>query len=103
MMLLWATGAALQQADPNYSDNDGQTALFEAASERHQPVVQLFLEKGADLNHSDNSGQTTLLGAARGGNEKVIQLLLNKGADQNHSGKGGWAVLRVTVSSGHGQ
>lgn len=44
------------KADPNYSDNDGQTALFKAASEGHQPVAQLLLEKGADLDHSDNSG-----------------------------------------------
>lgn len=47
-------------ADPNRTENTGQTAIFGAASQGWNSVVQLLAEKGADLQHKDNNGNTPL-------------------------------------------
>lgn len=43
-------------ANPNTTENNGQTAIFGAATQGWNSVVQLLAEHGADLEHKDNNG-----------------------------------------------
>jgi ankyrin repeat protein len=43
-------------ADPNTTENNGQTAIFGAATQGWSSVVQLLAERGADLQHADVNG-----------------------------------------------
>ena len=43
-------------ADPNITENNGQTAIFGAATQGWNSVVQLLADKGADLEHKDTNG-----------------------------------------------
>ncbi len=47
-------------ADPNLPEANGQTAIFGAATQGWNSVVQLLAERGADLQHKDNNGKTPL-------------------------------------------
>jgi len=43
--------------EPRYGiDNQGNTALYEAAKRRHDLVVQLLVENGADIDAEDFDG-----------------------------------------------
>jgi ankyrin repeat protein len=52
-----------------------------AASNGHEAVVKLLLEKGADMERKSSNGRTPLWWAAEGGHEAVMKLLLEKGAE----------------------
>jgi ankyrin repeat protein len=55
-------------ADPNATEEFGQTAIFGAATNGWNSVVQLLADNGADLKHQDNGGSTVLDAAmGRGG------------------------------------
>lgn len=45
-------------ADPNLPENNGQTAIFGAATQGWTSVVQLLADGGADLQHKDVNGKT---------------------------------------------
>jgi ankyrin repeat protein len=47
-------------ADPNLPENNGQTAIFGAATQGWNSVVQLLAERGANLQHKDVNGNTPL-------------------------------------------
>lgn len=47
-------------ANPNAQESFGQTALFGAATQGWNSVVQLLADNGADLSHEDNGGKTAL-------------------------------------------
>ncbi len=47
-------------ADVNYQEENGQTALFGAATQGWNTVVQLLADHGADLQHKDSQGNTPL-------------------------------------------
>ncbi|MGA0807349.1 MAG: ankyrin repeat domain-containing protein, partial [Pseudohongiellaceae bacterium] len=53
--LLLAAGASVNQQEEN-----GQTALFGAATQGWNTVVQLLADNGADLEHKDSQGNTAL-------------------------------------------
>lgn len=67
-------------ADPNTTENNGQTAIFGAATQGWSSVVQLLAERGADLEHKDNNGngpvdaamgRAGLFGRGSGGDQHV--------------------------------
>jgi ankyrin repeat protein len=60
-------------------DQNGRTALMEAAGKGNIPEVRALLEAGADPNIRDNKGRTALMNAWK---EAAI-LLLEAGADPN--------------------
>ena len=64
----------------NLVDEEGETALLEAAEEGHAEVVGLLLERGASLNHQDEEGETALMEAAEESQLECVKLLLGKGA-----------------------
>lgn len=77
-------------ADPNAQDEDGDTALIQAASARHLDVTQILLRSGADPNIRSDGGWTALKYAVANGNTAIVQELLAANArvqDANDSGE----------------
>ena len=70
-------------ANVNAQDNDGYTALHEAASQGKTEIVKLLIEKGADVNAKNKYGKTPLAEALRHepDNREVIETLLKAGAN----------------------
>ena len=67
-------------ADPNATENAGQTAVFGAATNGWNTVVQLLADHGADLEHKDSAGNNVVdaamgragrFGRGSGGEEHV--------------------------------
>lgn len=77
---------ALQQAlaaNPallNARDDEGETALMEAAEEGHLEVVRWLLSQGARVDLQDDDGETALMEAAEEGHEDMVRLLLRSGS-----------------------
>ena len=46
------------QADPNFQNSDGETALTFAAANDHLQIAKLLFDAGALVNHQDRSGAT---------------------------------------------
>ncbi len=73
--LLLAAGA-----DPNASDNSGNTALIHAGEVGCCDMVCTLMSSGAILNHTAEDGETALGRAVRLGKDQCIQHLLLAGA-----------------------
>ena len=98
--LLLERGADIQDQDEN-----GETALTEAAYYRQAAVIPLLLEKGANINFKDSDGRTALMEAARYWNEEkaetLVRLLLKKGADIKAQDEYGETALTKAVKKRH--
>jgi ankyrin repeat protein len=71
-------------ANVNFRDKIGQTALQAAAGGGHLAVVERLLREKADVNAAaTNSGRTALQAAAGGGHLAVVKRLLQEKADVN--------------------
>jgi ankyrin repeat protein len=55
--------------------SDGRTALYVAASNKHDAVVKLLLERGANIEVEDQNGETPLYIAYANGHTGVVKLL----------------------------
>ncbi|OCL09887.1 hypothetical protein AOQ84DRAFT_270304, partial [Glonium stellatum] len=62
-------------------DTYRRTALWYAADQGHEAMVEFLLELGTYVNIQDDLGWTALMRAARNGHKEVVQLLLKAGAD----------------------
>ena len=80
-------------ADPNETDEDGNSPLHMAFKEGKSDTVRVLLERGADPNKPNEDGNTPLHKAARYGNKEAAQLLLNRGADPHKTNKSGRTPL----------
>ncbi|MEN9336262.1 MAG: hypothetical protein RLZZ500_1249 [Bacteroidota bacterium] len=63
------------QADPNLSDDQGNTALIYAAMFQNVDIVKVLLSHGAQRDAKDGHGQTAFEHAIKTGNEELINLL----------------------------
>ncbi|KAF0740052.1 hypothetical protein Ae201684P_016152 [Aphanomyces euteiches] len=62
----------------NVANMKGFTGLISAASEGHEDVVEILLERTSiDLNYADNEGLTALMHATRNDHASVVSLLLS--------------------------
>ena len=69
-------------ADPNLSDSDGATPLWNASLRGFEAIAGTLLDHGAKIDQLNTSSATTALYAAASlGQQKVVQLLLDRGAD----------------------
>ncbi len=82
-------------------DEEGETALMEAAEEGHLEVVRWLLDQGARPNLHDDKGETALIEAAEEGRREVVALLLDRGAIiDGHDHRGRTALMKA-VMEGH--
>lgn len=65
---------------PDAGDENGSTALHQAARRGHLAIAELLIDRGADVNAQNNSGATPLHWATRGNRLPVVKLLIEHGA-----------------------
>ena len=82
-------------------NNNGSTALIEAASTGELEVARLLLERGADVHAKNNNGSTSLIEAASTGELEVARLLLERGADVHTKNNNGSTALTTAKHAGH--
>jgi uncharacterized protein len=70
-------------ADPNETDSDGFTLLYETVVNNHPDAARLLIERGSNVNAVDRRGMTPLLYAASAdfGDSAMVDLLLKMGAN----------------------
>ncbi len=83
------------------TDEDGETALMEAADKGNLPAVQLLLKYGAQVNRKDEDGKTALMYAADEGRTPVVQALLAAGANPDVKDKDGETALMKAEEERH--
>jgi ankyrin repeat protein len=86
--------------DADHADNDGLTALTEAARHGHGAAVARLLTAGANVNQADKNGATALFYAAENGHIYVVTQLLQDGADVNYTAKNGTTALIYATGYG---
>lgn len=75
--------------DVNKADNDGNTALMNAATGRDTEALELLLTKVKDINTQNAKGESALSIAIQSGSPKAVELLLSKKANINVLDKDG--------------
>lgn len=71
---------ASPNVDVNGVDDNGNTALIEAARFGHDDVVTALLIAKADVKVQNDQGKTALMLAAEGGHEESVRMLMQAGA-----------------------
>jgi ankyrin repeat protein len=85
-------------ADPNTSDERGNTLLMVAVGHKNADLVDLLVNAGAKLNLRNNRGETAIMLASYQGFKDIVEKLYLKGAEINHAG---WNPLIYAASGGH--
>jgi len=67
------------RANVNAKDEQGRTALMEAARNGYEKMVQLLIDNGTDVN----AATMAIRAAVKIGNERIVKLLIDAGADIN--------------------
>jgi hypothetical protein len=68
-------------ADVNFKDGYGHTALYEACEAGHNEVIDTLLDEGADPNITDNFGVTPLMVACKNEDFNAVESLLINSAN----------------------
>ena len=82
-----------QGADPQLANEEGRTALMEAAEHRHLPIVKELLNRTVNLDQ-ENLNKALILAADYDDSKKIMEALLERGADPNWDWDG-TAMTRV--------
>ena len=94
-MTLWLLA---NNADPNATDDFGDTPLIVAAESGAAECVRLLLESGAPPDYeSESTGSTAISSAA---NPQVVQVLVAAGADINTVAGDGYHLLKSAAEAG---
>jgi len=89
-------------ADVNLKSSHGYAPLFVAVQEKHKPIVEYFLSKGAHIDEKNGpNGQTALLKVCFGGSLDIATVLVDAGADVNLKSTQGFAPLFAAVQNKH--
>jgi ankyrin repeat protein len=94
-------------ADVNAADNEGGTPLMLAAQEKHLPLVDLLLIRGADPNHATihpdglAERQKALHIASFDGLLEITELLVEGGANLDQVDEQGASPLHCAAQQGH--
>jgi ankyrin repeat protein len=91
-----------QGADPDARDEEYQTPLLYAASDRNRDLVRVLLEAGADPNLRDQDGWAALDVAVYRRTLDIVWLLVHFGADVNARDDMGRSVLLRAVLAANG-
>jgi len=84
----------------NAQSAEGCTALYLAAEEGAEPIVQQLLTRGADAALADSDGGTPLMLASRFGHERCLHVLLEAMADPNKAMSDGRTALTFAAQNG---
>ena len=85
----------------NARDNNGNTALMDAAADGYENIVRLLIDNNADVNAKDKGGYTALMMAAAAGCENIVRLLIDNHADVNARNKCGYTALMDAREDGY--
>ena len=80
-------------AEVDAKDNDGATALMEAARRGHAAAIAALLAAGAEVEAKYNEGATALMLAAQGGHAAAIAALVAAGAEVEAKDDNGMTAL----------
>ena len=69
-------------ADINKQDDDGYTALINAAFYNRIEIVKLLLNASVNIDKQDNRGNTALIWSAYNNYREIVEILLDYGADE---------------------
>jgi ankyrin repeat protein len=92
--------SVIQKKDnPNYTDDQGRTALMHAAILGNTEIVEVLLDNGAKIAAVDPTGSTALHWAAARGNADVVRQLVAARAVVNAENKQGATPLMLAAQS----
>ncbi|MBW2257807.1 MAG: ankyrin repeat domain-containing protein [Deltaproteobacteria bacterium] len=84
--------------NPDAADDDGRTALMQAASRDRSKVMAALVEAGVAVDATDRDGRTALMHAAYDECVGAVKALIEAGADVNARAKDGRTPLFEAVS-----
>src|SRR5215813_1622249 len=94
LLLSYLDKEAVAQGKPRADlQNDGPTALRDAALAGNLEVLQLLLDRGAAVNGKDKNGEGVLIQTVRHDQFEPVEMLLNAGADVKAADEHGMTVL----------
>ena len=103
---LEANAGTAVQLQIDVMDEDGNTALSEAACYGEVELVEFFLSKGAHPDTQNELGRTPLWRACYNGHHDIVKLLLESGADKSiasntgeEPGKHGSAETKALIAA----
>jgi ankyrin repeat protein len=77
----WINFLLAKGANPNLTDNDGNTPLMDAVQVRFEDAVQSLIARGAQVDKTNNSGETPLIRAVQLRDVGLVRLLVTNGAN----------------------
>lgn len=77
----WLSFLLSKGANPNLTDNSGNTPLMRAVQGRFEDGVTLLLSVGAQVDKTNDSGETPLIRAVQLRDVGLVRLLVAKGAN----------------------
>lgn len=77
----WLGFLLAKGANPNLTDNDGNTPLMEAVQGRFEEGVRTLLANGAQVDKVNGSGETPLIRAVQLRDVAIVRLLVAQGAN----------------------
>ena len=83
------------------TDQEGNTALHQAASQGHFNIVKYLVKNGADINARNKQSRTALFNAAAQGKLKIVRYLLSKGADTSILTLSQQSPLSIAINNNH--
>lgn len=93
-----AVASALEHHhSPNTRDDNGWTALMDAAGMQHQDVALLLLEHGADVNAKLSDGRDVLYFAAINKEAKLLEAVLDRKVNASERYPDGWTPLLLAA------
>ncbi|MGM0836978.1 MAG: ankyrin repeat domain-containing protein [Bacillota bacterium] len=87
----------------NALDSSGRSALYYAAKNGNEGIVQALLKNGADPNRAekDAPGGAALHVAVSGKHQSIVKMLLDHGADPNAEVEASGNALYIATRNGH--
>jgi len=81
--------------------NCKETPLLIAASNDHESVARLLLDRGASIDAATSDNWTSLHYAAENGYESIVRLLLDRGASIDAATSDNWTSFHFAADKGH--
>lgn len=85
----------------NSADDDGDTALMQAADEGKLEAVRTLIAAGANVNARNKDGETALMMAADEGHTEIVKALIAAGADVQLHDEDNQSALMKAVDEKH--